>query len=228
MEHAQDTLAREVSERLSALGTNAFAVENSAGLPADAVRSILRGGKKAGTTLNRAQDVCNALGLELYIGPRRDSGAVQVIDREAEYAHIPVHDAMLAAGAGAFNGAEEVVDFLAFRRYWLRRLGLDPSRAVIARATGDSMQPCVWHGDLVLIDLSRIDPPMHSRPDRGRRAPVFALLDEGAAKIKRVQWIEPGLAVLLSDNPDYATTFARAENLSIIGKVVWWGHTSRD
>ena len=228
MEHAQDTLAREVSERLSALGTNAFAVENSAGLPADAVRSILRGGKKAGTTLNRAQDVCNALGLELYIGPRRDSGAVQVIDREAEYAHIPVHDAMLAAGAGAFNGAEEVVDFLAFRRDWLRRLGLDPSRAVIARATGDSMQPCVWHGDLVLIDLSRIDPPMHSRPDRGRRAPVFALLDEGAAKIKRVQWIEPGLAVLLSDNPDYAPTFARAENLSIIGKVVWWGHTSRD
>ncbi|MFN8995200.1 MAG: helix-turn-helix transcriptional regulator [Pseudomonadota bacterium] len=228
MEHAQDTLAREVSERLSALGTNAFAVENSAGLPADAVRSILRGGKKAGTTLNRAQDVCNALGLQLYIGPRRDSGAVQVIDREAEYAHIPVHDAMLAAGAGAFNGAEEVVDFLAFRRDWLRRLGLDPSRAVIARATGDSMQPCVWHGDLVLIDLSRIDPPMHSRPDRGRRAPVFALLDEGAAKIKRVQWIEPGLAVLLSDNPDYAPTFARAENLSIIGKVVWWGHTSRD
>ena len=228
MEHAQDTLAREVSERLSALGTNAFAVENSAGLPADAVRSILRGGKKAGTTLNRAQDVCNALGLELYIGPRRDSGAVQVIDREAEYAHIPVHDAMLAAGAGAFNGAEEVVDFLAFRRDWLRRLGLDPSRAVIARATGDSMQPCVWHGDLVLIDLSRIDPPMHSRPDRGRRAPVFALLDEGAAKIKRVQWIEPGLAMLLSDNPDYAPTFARAENLSIIGKVVWWGHTSRD
>jgi phage repressor protein C with HTH and peptisase S24 domain len=228
VEHAQDTLAREVSERLSALGTNAFAVENSAGLPADAVRSILRGGKKAGTTLNRAQDVCNALGLELYIGPRRDSGAVQVIDREAEYAHIPVHDAMLAAGAGAFNGAEEVVDFLAFRRDWLRRLGLDPSRAVIARATGDSMQPCVWHGDLVLIDRSRIDPPMHSRPDRGRRAPVFALLDEGAAKIKRVQWIEPGLAVLLSDNPDYAPTFARAENLSIIGKVVWWGHTSRD
>lgn len=228
MEHAQNTLARQVSERLLALGTNAFALEKAAGLPADAVRSILRGGKKAGTTLNRAQDVCNALGLELYIGPRRDSGPVEVIDREAEYAHIPVHDAMLAAGAGAFNGAEEVVDFLAFRRDWLRRIGIDPARAVIARATGDSMQPCVWHGDLVLIDRSRIDPPMHSRTDRGRRAPVFALLDEGAAKIMRVQWIEPGLAALLSDNPDYAPTFARAENLSIIGKVVWWGHTSRD
>ena len=34
--------------------------------------------------------------------------------------------------------------------------------------------------------------------------------------------------MLLSDNPDYAPALARAENLSIIGKVVWWGHTSRD
>lgn len=228
MEHAQNTLARHVSERLLALGTNAFALEKAAGLPADAVRSILRGGKKAGTTLNRAQDVCNALGLELYIGPRRDSGPVEVIDREAEYAHIPVHDAMLAAGAGAFNGAEEVVDFLAFRRDWLRRIGIDPARAVIARATGDSMQPCVWDGDLVLIDQCRVDPPMHSHSERARRAPVFALLEDGAAKMRRVQWIEPGLAVLLSDNPDYAPTFVRAENLSIIGKVAWWGHTSRD
>lgn len=186
----------------------------------------LRAGRVPGA--DRVAALAEALDLEFYFGPRRDSGAVQVIDREAEYAHIPVHDAMLAAGAGAFNGAEEVVDFLAFRRDWLRRIGIDPARAVIARATGDSMQPCVWHGDLVLIDRSRIDPPMHSRTDRGRRAPVFALLDEGAAKIKRVQWIEPGLAALLSDNPDYAPTFARAENLSIIGKVVWWGHTNRD
>ena len=135
---------------------------------------------------------------------------------------------MLAAGPGVLNGNEEIIDFLAFRRDWLRRLGLDPARAVIARATGDSMQPCVWDGDLVLIDRSRIDLPTLPRSDRARRAPVFALLDNGQAKIKRAQLVEPGLAMLLSDNPDYAPALARAENLSIIGKVVWWGHTSRD
>jgi phage repressor protein C with HTH and peptisase S24 domain len=228
VEHAQNTLAREVSERLSALGTNAFAVENAAGLPADAVRSILRGGKKAGTTLNRAQDVCNALGLELYIGPRRDSGPVQVIDREAEYAHIPVHDAMLAAGSGALNGSEEIIDFLAFRRDWLRRIGLDPARAVIARAAGESMQPCIWDGDLLLIDRSRVDPPVTPQSGLARRAPVFALLDDGEAKVKRVQLIGSGMAMLQSDNPDYPPVFAQTGNLHIIGKVVWWGHTSRD
>jgi SOS-response transcriptional repressor LexA len=228
VEHAQNILAREVSERLRALGTNAFAVENAAGLPADAVRSILRGGKKAGTTLNRAQDVCNALGLELYIGLRRDSGPVEVIDRQAEYAHIPVHDAMMSAGPGALNGNEEIIDFLAFRRDWLRRLGLDPARAVIARATGESMQPCIWDGDIVLIDRSKVDPPVTPQSGLARRAPVFALLHDGEAKIKRVQLIGSGMVMLQSDNPDYAPAFASAENLRIIGKVVWWGHTSRD
>lgn len=228
MEHAQNTLAREVAERLRVLGTNPFAVEHAAGLPADAVRSILRGGQKTGTTLNRAQDVCEALGLELYIGPRRESGQVAVIDQQAEYAHIPMHDALLAAGPGALIDREEIIDFLAFRRDWLRRIGLDPARAALARAMGDSMQPCVWDGDLVLIDRSRIDLPTLPRSDRARRAPVFALLDDGQAKIKRAQLVEPGLAMLLSDNPDYSPTFARTDNLSIIGKVVWWAHTNKE
>jgi phage repressor protein C with HTH and peptisase S24 domain len=228
VEHAQNTLAREVAERLRVLGTNPFAVEHAAGLPADAVRSILRGGQKTGTTLNRAQDVCEALGLELYIGPRRESGQVAVIDQQAEYAHIPMHDALLAAGPGALNDREEIIDFLAFRRDWLRRIGLDPARAALARAMGDSMQPCVWDGDLVLIDRSRIDLPTLPRSDRARRAPVFALLDDGQAKIKRAQLVEPGLAMLLSDNPDYSPTFARTDNLSIIGKVVWWAHTNKE
>jgi hypothetical protein len=65
MEHAEDILARLVAARLAELGTNAFALERSANLPADAVRSILRGGKKSGTALNRAMEVCQALGLEL-------------------------------------------------------------------------------------------------------------------------------------------------------------------
>ncbi len=186
----------------------------------------LRAGRVPGA--DRVAALAEALDLEFYFGPRRDSGPVQVIDREAEYAHIPVHDAMLAAGSGVLNGNEEIIDFLAFRRDWLRRIGLDPARAVIARATGESMQPCVWDGDLVLIDRSRTDLPIHPKPERARRAPVFALLDDGQAKIKRAWLVEPSLAMLLSDNPDYAPTFARTDNLSIIGKVVWWGHTSRD
>jgi len=229
VEEAENTLFQAVSERLEELGTNAFAVERSAGLPEDAVRSILRRGKKAGTSLNRAQDVCRALGLELYIGKPRQAGRVEVIDRAENYAHIPLHSACLSAGNGTVNTTEEIVGALAFRRDWLRKMSVDPSRAALARAFGDSMEPSIFDGDMLLIDLAQTSPPSLSKGDRGaRRSPVFALLDDGEAKVKRIHRADAHLAVLMSDNPDYPPTYARTETLKIIGKVVWWGHANRD
>lgn len=175
--------------------------------------------------LERLADV---LGLECYFGPKRELGQVEVIDRDEEYAHIPLHDALLSAGPGAQNHGEEIVDFLAFRRDWLRRIGLDPARAVMARASGDSMQPCIWDGDLLLIDRSKTVPPPPPKSEHDRRAPIFALIDGAEAKVKRVQLVDRGLAMLLSDNPDHSPTFANPDTLTIIGKVVWWGHTNRD
>lgn len=172
--------------------------------------------------------LAEVLDLECYFGPRRDSGPVEVIDKDAEYAHIPVHDVFLAAGAGATNDAEEIVDALAFRRDWLRRIGLDPSKAAIARARGDSMQPSIWDGDLLLIDRNRTMPPVPAQTERPKRMSVFALLHDGEAKVKRLQMIDKGLAMLVSDNPDHPPCLVSPESLQIIGKVVWWGHTSKD
>ncbi|MFT7045809.1 MAG: phage repressor protein C with HTH and peptisase S24 domain [Celeribacter sp.] len=33
---------------------------------------------------------------------------------------------------------------------------------------------------------------------------------------------------LLTYNPDYTPEFVNPKRLSIIGKVMWWGHTNRD
>lgn len=41
------------------------------GLPQDAIRSVLKGHRPR---LDRVEEICDALGLELYIGPRRDTG----------------------------------------------------------------------------------------------------------------------------------------------------------
>lgn len=229
MEQAEQTLARLVEERLKALNTNAFAFEKSANLPADAIRAILRGGKKSGTALNRAHQICEALGLELYIGPQRETGPIETVSADsAEFAHIPLHNAGLAAGSGIENQSEEVIDYLAFRLDWLQKIGVKPSNAVLARAHGDSMQPCIWHGDIVLIDTSKQEIPVR-RPGNSRaRSPVFAFLENGAARIKRIERPEDGHVMLLSDNPDYPPQLAKVETLSIIGKVLWWGHTNRE
>lgn len=217
-----------VAQRLKALGTNAFALETAAGLPPDAIRNVVRSEKRSGPTLSRVQEICEALGLELYIGPPRDLGPQPPDADVTALANIPLHEAFLAAGNGVENSTESVSGYLAFRKDWLRKIGVSPSNATLARAKGDSMQPVIWDGDMLLIDRSKIEPPPIWKGERGNRfAPVFALLDDGQAKVKRLQMLDHGIAMLISDNPEYPPQFAKPETLTIIGKVIWWGHTSR-
>lgn len=169
--------------------------------------------------------LAEVLDLEFYFGPVRDSGEVARAPEPTEFAHIPLHAALLAAGGGHENQSEEVIEYLAFRRDWLRRLGVSPSNAALARASGDSMHPCICDGDMVLIDRAKTDLPLRRPVNRRGRSPIFAFLDDGHARIKRVERTDDGQVILASDNPEYPPEFARIENLSIIGKVLWWGHT---
>lgn len=220
-----------VEERLRALKTNAFAVEKAFGLPPDAIRNVVRSEKRSGPTLSRVQEICTALDLEIYIGPRRElvsEHEPQVADPD-QFAKIPVHAAFLAAGNGSENGTEHIIDFLAFRRDWLRRIGVAPCNAALAKIDGDSMQPSIWDGDLVMIDRARREVPVRQRSVETKfRSPVYALLDDGRAKVKRIERPQEDQVILLSDNPDYAPQVVPASQIDIIGKVVWWGHTSKE
>lgn len=177
--------------------------------------------------------LAEVLGLECYFGPPRDTGPVETVILDgAEFAHVPLHQAALSAGAGAENGHESVIEHLAFRRDWLTRIGVSPSNAVLARAQGDSMSPCIHNEDLLLIDRSKNDAPVRPRTPADRRpSPIYAILQDGQARVKRIERPEQGLIMLLSDNPAYAPEVLsgpKIETLDIIGKVMWWGHTNRD
>ncbi|WP_353429453.1 S24 family peptidase [Paracoccus denitrificans] len=233
MTSIDDDFPEMVRQRLEQLGTSPFAVEHAAGLPADAVRNVLRGGGKSGPTLTRVRQICDALGLELYIGPPREAGPVERILLDgADYAHIPLHDAMLAAGAGCDNSAEQVIDQLAFRRDWLKRIGVPASTARLARVQGDSMQPTMWPGDMILIDTQRKVPAIRTKDGKDqRRSPIYAMIDNGEARVKRIERPSAELMMLISDNPDYAPEVRQGGDIQavqIIGKVVWWGHTVKE
>lgn len=223
MASAEDELIRSVSERLDALGTTAFAVEKSAGLPEDAVRSILRGGKKSGTTLNRARDVCEALGLELYVGPPRsaESGAWSGLAEAASgidlgkaealragYLPIPWHD--LARQSRPVPEA--------FSRDWLSQAGLDPARLACAVATRTRLPDCVPPGALVLLDRNA-----------PRAGPVRTWLWRDGLDLvaSRVMWLPDGGSVAygadaMSTPPEYRARDATA-GLTVLGQVVWVG-----
>lgn len=179
------------------------------------------------------QKLADVLGLEAYFGPRRDTGTVETLPADSpDYAHIPVHAASLAAGNGVSNAAVEIIDHLAFRRSWLDRIGVMASMAVLARVQGDSMAPSIKPDDLVLIDRSKAEVPVRQRaPKDTRPAPIYAILVDGMARVKRIERPEPNILMLVSDNPAYGAellTGVQAQSLNVIGKVMWWGHTNKE
>ena len=173
------------------------------------------------------------IGRSLTLGVQPPTPMVEsfVLDG-IDYAHIPLHAASLSAGPGSANGDNTIVDHLAFRLDWLRRIHVTPNHACLARVERESMAPTIFPGDMVLIDTSKTEPPIRKRgPVDQRRAAIYAFVEGGQARVKRIERPESDVLFLVSDNPDYAPelrTGAQLERLqmSIIGKVVWWGHTA--
>lgn len=224
-----------VRQRLDELQTNAFAVETAHGLPPDTIRNLSRGGGgKAGPTLSKLRQICDALGWDLYYGPPRDTGPIEhVMIDGSDYAHIPLHDAVLAAGGGCENGSEDVIEQLAFRRDWLSRMKISPSAAVLARVQGESMLPTLTPGDVVLIDTRHRNIPIRSLPENEvrHRTPIYALRGVEGAQIKRLLRPAEDHLMVISDNPDYLPQVLHLPEGStspVIGKVVWWGHAVRE
>jgi phage repressor protein C with HTH and peptisase S24 domain len=175
--------------------------------------------------------LAEVLDLEFYFGPRRETGPIEQVTLDGtEYASIALHDAFLSAGPGSDNHGSNIIDHLAFRRDWLRRLNVDPGKACLARVCGDSMFPTLSPNDMMLIDTRITEPPVRARSDKDkRRSSIYAFVQDGEARVKRIERPEPDLIMLLSDNPDYAPealTGRQAAAFQIIGKVMWWGHTA--
>lgn len=223
MRHDESAFAELVAERLKQLDTTAFAVEKAHGLPPDAVRNVLRGAKKSGTPLNRAKEICEALGLELYFGPRRSPDPSPpppiAVDGE-DFTTIKRVAAEASAGPGALNGDAEVVGSLAFRKDWLRDRGVKPEKALLVTVTGESMKPSIHPGDLVLLDLDRTE-IVNGQPY------IFNDAD-GATRLKRLHRLGVDALALVSDNPEHPPELRNgsdAARVRVIGRVVWSGHS---
>ena len=210
-------------------------LEAALGLEENELKGILDAKQPRTPSVTKAKKIADALGLEFYVGPRRPvSLSTSQVDPVfasdgQEFEQVPLYSAQLAAGDGASNEAPQVIDHLAFRRDWLKSIGVSPQSAVIARAHGDSMIPTLQPGDALLIDRARADPPAKVRaPGDTRPAQIYALVDDGHARVKRLELASPGTLILLSDNPAHAPEFRQVGSVSIIGRVMWWGHTNRE
>lgn len=179
-------------------------------------------------SFDKLQQLADVLGFELYFGPPREILPQPGEDlSDPDIVGVPISSASLSAGWGVENEREGAKKQFFFPRNFLRRVGVAPSNAAMAYVHGDSMAPTIQSGDLVLIDTSRREIEARRFPRGKARVPIYAMLDDGGARVKRIEWSIPSAVLVTSDNPEYDPEIVEAQNLdrmSIIGRVVWWGH----
>jgi phage repressor protein C with HTH and peptisase S24 domain len=131
---------------------------------------------------------------------------------------LPRYDVQASAGSGAVVHSEQIVDFVAFNTTWLRQtIGVDPKRAGVITAVGDSMYPTIADGDILIIDLSI---------DRVLDNAIYALRFGDALSVKRVQLRPTGGLRIISDNAKYAPDELGADSirdLHVVGRIIWHG-----
>lgn len=131
-----------------------------------------------------------------------------------DFVSVPQMKSQIRAGGGLVLDPMIEVK-IAFRRDWIQRKG-DPENMSLIRATGDSMEPTLKSGDIVLID--------HNRNEVDPQGGIYAIVVDDEIMIKRLQILYPSKKIrLISDNIRYESTEVDSEHLNISGKVIWYG-----
>jgi len=118
------TFSDLIRDRLAELRLNAFAAENAAGLPPDAIRNVLRSEKQSGPTLARTKEICDALGLEIRIAPKHMMAALNATD----FRNVDDVEGGVPSGFLTIPWAEQSIGSgsapVCFSRTWLDANGL--------------------------------------------------------------------------------------------------------
>jgi phage repressor protein C with HTH and peptisase S24 domain len=131
---------------------------------------------------------------------------------------LPRRPDTAAAGAGLPPPPPYTSEYIAFQHEWLRFVfRVDPENLILEIAVGESMQPTIHDGDLLLIDTTD-----HVVRNFG----IYVLEVAGERLVKRVQRKVDGSLVLISDNMAYqadSVPVERVPDVAVVGRVVWGG-----
>ena len=151
-------------------------------------------------------------------GEKQDGFTLE--DLAAEHGIVFLEELDLALGMGAtfLDGTAEVKGLVPFKEEWLRSLfGVSMGHLKVVRGRGDSMQPTIMDGDIVIVDMSqrRID-------DQDR---IWAIAYGELGMIRRVRVTSRGTWVLAPDNAVLRTEEVGDGEAHIMGRVVWIGRS---
>jgi len=143
---------------------------------------------------------------------REDSAFYGVLDGFTVISNLALEDEAGMEVQGIEQGGAERY---AFRRQWLHSKG-KVEDLVLIEARGDSMDPTIADGDVVLIDRSKKQVVVGN---------MYALRTKNAVMVKRLQPIGAARIKVMSDNKLYDSYEIDLESgdIKIIGQVIWIG-----
>lgn len=216
------SLAKRIAARMKELGVSQAGLARMVGVSQPTINEIVSGKTQRSKHLRAIASSLETTEAWL-LGETDDAsaGAITALDKNemAErlgLALIPEMDMGFAMGAGTFVEVFERTGFRAFDREWIRSITEgNLEKLFVARGDGDSMEPTMHDGDVVLIDCAQ---------DRINRADrIWAMIYGGLGVIKRVRRMPDGTLELMSDNARVPPIRATAGDVHIVGRVVWIG-----
>lgn len=149
-------------------------------------------------------------------------GATTPARAEEAMVRVPRIDVAASAGPGGVV-EEEAARAEIIPQAWLRRLNLHRDQISFVPARGESMEPGIADGDLMLVD--------HAARTVGPRGAIYVLRHRGVVIVKRLSALSSAAGGaqlrIASDNPAYPTVVAEAGDVEVIGRVVWLSRALR-
>jgi len=212
---ARTLLKDRLKETIRKKGLNATELAKRAEVRSSFIYDILNGKSTSPNTAKMARissaldvDLSTLLGLE-------NSNSLQ--QEKSEYVMVTRMLTTVTDKGGAMIVEEQEGEPYYFRKSWVQeRLKAEPTNLRMIFVEGDSMEPTLCKGDMILVDITKKNP---SPPG------IFVLFDGMGLVAKRLEFLPhstPPAIRILSDNPQYDPHERTVKDTEITGRVVWF------
>lgn len=185
-----------------------------AGIPQGTFYGYLKGGAPHADHLVRIRE---AFGVSIdWILTGSGSKLINEMPKDS-FDYVPMAKAQISAGGGAFEQEEGVKEYYSFRKDWLSRTVTSTKDAWLLTVTGNSMEPTIYDGDAVMVDLGRT----HIVDGN-----LYAIRLDGTIMVKRLSLRPEGKIRIISDNKfEHESYDAHRKNVHVLAQVVWYART---
>lgn len=216
------SVGERILERMTRLGINQSELARRVKVSQPTINALVNGDSASSKHLHR-------IAAELETSPAYLAGetdddapvtvapsALDALAEKMDLAVVPELELGYSMGPGSVLDQYEQKGVVPFQRAWLRSMMRGAiSELFVARGEGDSMQPTILDGDIVLIDTAQKDIRQQDR--------IWAVSYGDLGMIKRVRRSPRGTYHLLSDNAAVPPIECADEEMHVVGRVIWIG-----